>query len=173
MKDGFDVIPFCNSRYASNDTNMLSRIQNSFARGVNERVKLPKYVVVILDNDLIDYVSAEAGTGNMATFLGEWIEYLMNNLLELCQLQRKSLPKKTIRDEYPLIYWVAAPHHKNFHDNGARTKLNNCLDSIVKTKLGIRLIKMKEFFRKNKSMDRYHWKSGARRLPSPGRHHNR
>ena len=88
---------------------MLSRINNAFASAVNKAERLPKYVVVILENDLIEFLGySEFG---VAGLLGEWIEYLAKNLAEMVKVKKEKLPKKAVKYKYPLFYWVAAPFH--------------------------------------------------------------
>ena len=72
------------------------------------------------------------------------IKYLVTAISSTCDEMIKLLPKKARRDEYPCIYWTAAPHHKNFDNNSLRTKFNNCLESVVKLYSNMRVIKMKE-----------------------------
>ena len=46
-----------------------------------------------------------------------------------------------------MIYWVVAPHNKNFYDNSVRTKFNNCLDSVIKLFPGqMRVVEIKEIW---------------------------
>ena len=115
MKKYFEVLPFCNSRYNSNNRNFLSRLYNTMAHAVKEKVKLPRYIVIVLDNDIIDELSY-FGYG-MCTLMGEWIDFLAKNFKELCDERKKSLPLKAARADYPLIYWVMPPHHAHFTDN--------------------------------------------------------
>ena len=52
----FEVANYSSSQYLSNDRNCVSRIRNAVARGINEHVLLPKYIVIVLDDDLIKYI---------------------------------------------------------------------------------------------------------------------
>ena len=163
VKTFFEVFPYCGSRYASMDTNMLSRINNAFASAVNKAERLPKYVVVVLDNGLIDYLGySEFG---IAGLLGEWIEYLANNLADMVKVKKEKLPKKAIKYEYPLFYWVAAPFHCWFADNTARAKFNNTLEATLKLYHNMRVVKLREVW----DYDNNHLVSGAGRITSYGK----
>ena len=117
VKDHFEVCPFCNSHFNSNDTNMLSWIINSFVQALKKHTKLPKYLVIVLENDLMEFLNyREFGISSM---YGEWLEYLAKNLMEVAINRCEQLPKKPKRDDYPLFYWSAVPHNKNFLDNSA------------------------------------------------------
>ena len=49
MRNQFELGIFCNSRFTSNDTNILNWLRTSVINGVNARVKLPKIIVNILE----------------------------------------------------------------------------------------------------------------------------
>ena len=54
IKENFEYLPHCNSRYASSQSNILARIQNTFASAISSTKKsglLLRYILVILDDD--------------------------------------------------------------------------------------------------------------------------
>ena len=59
MKEQFEVMPFCSSKFSDRNTNMLSRILNSLITALNSKSQLPDYLLVILDNDLIKYLGCK------------------------------------------------------------------------------------------------------------------
>ena len=141
-KESFEVMTFCKSRHDSNDTNMLSRLCSTLALAINERIKLPKFIVVILDDDLLNYLGYL--DNGVAKMIGEWIEWIAEKFTELIKLRIENLPPKAVKAGYPQKYWVAPPHHCNFSNNQARTKLINCMEVTFKLYPNIRLIRMKE-----------------------------
>ena len=144
IKANFDVIASCSSRFSNNNTNMLSRISSSLAKTINEQIKMPKYVVVVLDKDLIEYLNFDdCGAAGM---YGEWLEWLVQKITNLCQQMIDLLPQKAIKEGYPQIYWVAPPQHCNFTDNRARSKFVSCLETVLKDSVSHRIIRMKEIW---------------------------
>ena len=143
-KENFDIQPFCSSKHNDANTNMLSRLISSLAHGLNERFKLPKFIVIVMDDDLLRYLQyAAVGATGM---LGEWIEWLTSQTVELCRLRTVSLPRKAVKIGYPQIYWATPPHHKNFLDNFGRTKITNAIESVCRTFDNVRMIRMKEIW---------------------------
>ena len=62
IKNSFDFNMFCNSRYNSPNQNMLARLQNMFVATVNKHHNLPSYILIIIDDDLIQHLGfLEAG----------------------------------------------------------------------------------------------------------------
>ena len=135
MKNNYDYCPFCNSRYASTNTNMLAHLQNTFVSGFN-KIKggiLPKYILIVLDDDLITYLNFESGDG-AATLLGSWYEWLMKEFDEVISDWLVKTENKCKKMEM-MLYWVAAPTHKYFSKecNNLRAKLNLSLESVIRS----------------------------------------
>ena len=74
LKDKYEIMPFCSSKYSDKNTNALSRLVNSFIQALNSKFYLPNYVVVMLDNDLIEFLQYKRFA--VGSLLGPWLEYL-------------------------------------------------------------------------------------------------
>ena len=111
IKENFDFQLFCGSHYTNSNSNMISRIQNSFAAALNSNHKteglLPKYFLIVLDDDLITYLDCKKSDG-VATLFGTWIEWLVKYFNEMIAEHIQQLPKKG-RKITPFLYWVTAP----------------------------------------------------------------
>ena len=60
MVDLFKVSGFMNDKKQSYDVNTLSRMRNNLIRALKEQPIPPKYLVVVLDNDLIQFGRSKA-----------------------------------------------------------------------------------------------------------------
>ena len=108
---------------------------------LNKHWKLPKYIAIVLDDDIINYVKFR-GCGS-AQMYGELLERLVQDINEHIRIRLTQLPKKAVKKDYPHIYWVALPQHQNL-DNETRSKFNNTLESILKLYPSMRLAKIKD-----------------------------
>ena len=144
IKENFDVYPFCNSRNNCANRNLIACMQGTFIDAVNEKGKLPRYIVIVLDSDLIEFFDYESC--GVASAYGKLLQYLVSAVSLACSEIKKVLSKKATRDDYPCIYWAATPHHKYFDDNSLHTKFNYCLESVVKLYPNMCVIKMKEIW---------------------------
>ena len=142
-KQNFEVTPFCSSKHNDSNSNMISRILNTFGYAVNKKFQLPKFAVLVLDDDMIRYLDCNDAIP-ITSMLGEWVEYLTTQILEMCHVRIASILLKAIKIGYPLLYWVTTPHHKNFCDNYQCTQLNNALETVSKLFPDMRIIHMKE-----------------------------
>ena len=128
----FEVTAKCKSRFSSKNTNMLSRIQNAGAEAINKNITLPKYMVIILDNDLINYLNYS--NLGISLMYGSWIEWLAKTLNEMIIERKRQLPRKAVIPDEPFIYWAMLPYHKNLEGpkNICRNKFNKCLEAVMK-----------------------------------------
>ena len=126
IKDHFKVTPYCSSKYSDKNPNCLSRIVNSFTQALNAKFYLPDFIIVFLDNDLIEYL----GYKRFAVAC-PWIEYLAQFFVESLDIRRKVLPTKAKLKEKTQVYWVEAANHENFDyiDQQVRETYNNCIDA--------------------------------------------
>ena len=146
IKTNFDFEAHCNSRFNSANQNMILRLQNTLAGAFNKYkdLPLPKYILVVLDDDLITFIDYKS-TG-VTDLLAKWINWLIAEFQDLIDKKKKSLPAKAKCAEQPCVYWCAAPLHNNFNHqhNDLRRKLNTCMELIFKgNKNGMRLVKLK------------------------------
>ena len=81
LKKHYDVMPFCSSRFNDKNSIMLSRLQHSLATALNSKTYLPAYIVILLDDDLIDYLNYLKF--KVATLLGHWVEFLAKEFNEM------------------------------------------------------------------------------------------
>ena len=148
MRDNFELVFFSKSRFNSNNPNMLSRLVNSLITAVNSRVKLPKVMVILLQQDFIEALQYDDSHVTIsASLYGTWIEWLAEQIMNIINDANQRLPVKAQRPpEEPIIYWSATPSHKNFSFQlrAQIAKFNNCLESVMKLHKSMRLIKIKE-----------------------------
>ena len=145
MKSNYEVFNYCNSRYSSSNQNILSRIQITVAAAINEKVKLPQVILMMLHNDLVKALDIAEPTC-CATAFGIWIEWLIQQVNKLIEDRLANLPKKAIREKESIVYWLQIPQHKewSFSRRAIHAKYNNVLDSVVKLYPRMRTIKFKE-----------------------------
>ena len=143
MKKNFDVNPFCSSRFSDRNVNTVSHILYSFVSAVNNKVYLPAYLVIILDDDLIEFIGYKKY--GVSTMYGTWIEYLAKEIVKLIDFRWNELPVASKLEHKTQIYWVEPVMHCNFDvDNRQmRDKFTACLDSVSKIYDNMRCLKIR------------------------------
>ena len=109
-KRNFDVSAYCNSKQSEKDQNIVRRLRNSLAVALTKNWKLPKYIVVILEGDIIDYLNYT--NFGISGFYGDLLESVIKGFVAMIKTRKDQLPQKSKKATYPFIYWVAAPMHK-------------------------------------------------------------
>ena len=145
MKKHFQVSSFMSDKSNSLDTNMLSRYQNLLVGVITEQVILPKVIVIVPDDDLINYVNHPKP--GLAKILGKVINWLMREYEKILQVQKDFLPVKAKKDHFLYMIWSEAPYHDNFMDidNEMRDKFNSCLRAVGKMKENVSVLALKKF----------------------------
>ena len=126
-KRSFETFGFCDSRYASSNNNYVSRLTNTFSAALSKRKgRLPKYIVFIFEDDLIEAVGYK-GPG-VSGIYGRKIQYIVDEVEDSISLLKRKLPSKAVRHDEPMIYWAALPLHAQFSNKEyvMRVKFNNC-----------------------------------------------
>ena len=149
IKENYEYLAHCNSQFSSSQTNILARLQSSLAAGITATNKrhgmLPKYILVILDDDLIQYLQFH-GEDGVATLLGTWVQWLSKEFNSLIDQRMGQLPAKS-KKVIPYFYWVNVPTHSFFtkEANQLRIKFNLSLDSVLRPVNNMRVIKIKDW----------------------------
>ena len=146
LKAGFEITSFCNNRFNSANQNVISRILNTFISAINDEKVLPKYVVFVLDDEIIQFLKYKSY--GVSTMYGTLLEWLVKNVDDAIQTAKKNLPSKAVNEHYPQLYWVAAFQHKNFKDsNSVHAKYNLCLESIIKLYPSMHVLRGHDFWK--------------------------
>ena len=145
LKENFQVNIFCGNCFNDSNQNVLSRVQISLAKVINSLHKLPDFILMILDDDLIRFLKfKDPGVSSM---YGTWIEWLCGTMDNMIKNRYEQLPVKARTAEITQqVYWMLSVTHMNFDakDKQARDHFNLCPKSVVKTYTNMRTMKMKE-----------------------------
>ena len=144
IKQNFEYKTFCGSKYNDSNSNCLSRLQITFASAINKHLLLPKFIIVILDDDLIQYLGFY-NQGKVSLY-GEWLQWLIDAYTKAVKDKLKFLPVKAKRPNQPMVYWVEVPNsvHFNKEQYQSRIQFNLTLQSIIRQHANMRTIKLKD-----------------------------
>ena len=144
-KERFEISNFSNSRRNSSNRIVPCRILNTFVSAINDVGVLPRFVVFVLNDEIINFTDY-SGYG-VSTMYGNLLEWLVKKVLSKVEDAKKQLPSKAVKNDYPQIYWTQALNHKQFgKQNELRNKYNLCLESIIKLYLNMRVLKYKNYW---------------------------
>ena len=140
MKNHFDVTVWVNNKHFN--PSLVSRIRNVLVEAINKKTKLPKAVIVVLDNDLIRFTGhTEAG---ISSILKDLLQWMVKEINEVLTEHKEKLPKKLFKADYPKILWAESPLHTNFEDDHLRSKFNSVLMDVMVNSKGMGVLRLKK-----------------------------
>ena len=140
IADNFDTLAYTNN----NDNvvkSALGRMRNAMVIALNENNKLPKYVLVVMENDIIRCI--KFNKPGLIDIYGAALHWLLNEYHEAIIARKGMLPPKAVKYMYPQVFIVALPQHKNFKENQNRYCFNQCIEELAKNYKEFKVLRMK------------------------------
>ena len=135
--ENYNVIPLY-AHQLKNMDNFLARVINSFVEKLNDNLDyhLPRYLVVMLDKDLIE--AAKVYDYGVSRTLEDTLKWLLININQCIELRKSDLTKKRMgtvsSKSEPRILWVAMvprPVSANKQTFSLTRKFNNILEEVI------------------------------------------
>ena len=125
----YDVTGYCQGKTKAINNNVLSRLRNALVMAINKEMLLPKAILVVLENDILN--AANHYNLGISLLCGKLLEWLANQFHRIITLHKERLPSKCRKFKYPGILWVTEPKHLNLPNiKEFRDKFNTSLTSI-------------------------------------------
>ena len=122
--------------------NVVARLHSQFAKALEEFHIFPRAILVVLDNDLIRHLQVD--DEGLTIILKELIIWLFKEVDKLISQRKELLPKKSLKADYPQIFWMESPQHMNFVDNLPRRKFNSIVQSTATEYNYMKIVRMKK-----------------------------
>ena len=109
--------------------------------GLKVTDKLPKYILLVMDNDLIkciNYTKPDA-----IDIYDACIWWLLGEYHDMISNRKEILPRKAKKYLYPQLFVVALPQHKYFVDNQAWHKMNKCIENLTMGHKEMKVLRLK------------------------------
>ena len=143
VKCFFDVKGFFTNKFTHFDQNLVSRLCNVLVTALIDRVILLKWVIIVMDDDLIKYTQFDDDFG-VADSFSRLIDNVMKEHLKSLAIHKEYLPQKAKCKGIPQILWIEAPLHDAFNNNSSRSKFNTCLNEVVKFHADMHVLSLKK-----------------------------
>ena len=105
------------------DDNPISRIHNALAKTMMDSASIPKMIVVILEDDLINYINYD--DYGVTALYGRILDTLSRDLSAAVNKFREFLPQRAKKDAWPQFVWILPSTHNNYerNENALRKKI--------------------------------------------------
>ena len=101
-KEHFEVSGFM-SDANSVDSNLLSRMRNLLDVAIDSKLLFPKLVVIVMDNDMINYTKITDEFIEEEVYYKE-LSWIMKQYDRIVDIHKDRLPNKSKRPNYPPFY---------------------------------------------------------------------
>ena len=116
----FEIVIEARNAFSSHNYNQLSRLRNSLIKAINECDRLPKYILVILEDDIIRETNfADCG---LAQYYERELRWLISEFRKSIDTIKDMLPNKAKSRKYPKILWISPSLHDHYANNGLRKR---------------------------------------------------
>ena len=145
VRDNYDVLGKLSNKFMSNDPNLISRLRSLLVDAMQKQVILPRYVVMVLDDDILKFLGLEAKAG-VAKAIGRILNEIMTDTRKLIQRQKEYLEKKSKREMFPQVVWIEAPYHQNYQNNDLRQIYNEVLNKVAQFNEDVTVLQLKKIW---------------------------
>ena len=120
---------------------LIGRLRNIMVTALNDNVKLPKYIILVIEDDIIRCVNFDKP--GVSTVFRIGLKWLADELHDLVINGKKVLPHKAKKFAYPQIFWVTIEQHHRFSNNMIRHKFNQSLETVVNLHPEMKVLKIR------------------------------
>ena len=102
---------------------VIGRIRNALVETINHFILLPKAILVVLDDNILDDLD-HYDTG-ISLALGKLMEWITGEFHKIINDHKKVLPSMSRKFRYPTVLWCLIPKHEIYvHYNDFKDKFN-------------------------------------------------
>ena len=124
IKRNFDWCLKTTTRFTAFNANTMSRLANALTDMINEKKFLPKFIIIVSEDDVIKYIKKPSDYKRGI----EWImQEHINTLLKL----KKIIPAKATKENEPKFLWIMPSTHKNYLKNEERIEMGEIMQQLT------------------------------------------
>ena len=140
MASNFDVKAYGGADNLRNRS-VLGRLHNALVNALIEDRPLPKYMLVVIDDDILRCV--KFNRQGLSMVFGRCIQWLADEMHTMIVQLKEKLPNKAKKASYPLLFWVALPYHCCFPNNNIQFKFNQSMEKVVPLYENMKILKIR------------------------------
>ena len=108
--------------------NCIGRIRNSLVNLINQKNLIPKWVLVVVEDDIINTKGYEQNRASV--FFGKVLEHLMKEFNQIIDEFKSMIPTKAKKHDWPYFLWIVPTIHRHYFNLEEREKFNKCLTTV-------------------------------------------
>ena len=119
-REVFNVVIHSANSYDTTNPHITSRLNNAMVKGFNSAHNLPKFVVVVLENDIINEVEKRKYCRQRQEYYGKLLESTINDFQKMVNRMKLLLPSNAKREGWPKLLFITPTLHRNYADYEAK-----------------------------------------------------
>ena len=127
---------------------LIGRINNAMIQGFNNAINMPKMVVIVIENDIINDLKDKDPT-TKHEYYGRFLEYIIKTFQETSEKFRKLLPVAAQRPGWPKLIFITPTLHRFYKDYDARVKFIETLNIVAAQYANVWAVKLLQVWDEN------------------------
>ena len=127
--DWFDIKLFHATSYNTHLRDFMARLHNTFAGALNDKTRLPRAIIIVLDNDMIKYINLNGYGISMA--YGKLFHYIFSEFNKMIATRKDQFPLKAMKEHTRELLWINPPFHSSFTNNSQCNKFTKAMDTMA------------------------------------------
>ena len=128
--NNFQVEHYGTDEIQSYDPSKLSRFRNLIYKAFNKFNRLPKYIVIIFEEDLVN--ATDYNDFGLADIYQQLLEWIIKEYHRSVITIKDRLPNKAARMHQPHIIFIAPSVHRNYKNDNKRRKFTLALEKAAR-----------------------------------------
>ena len=124
----FYISILSSDEYSSNVKSVLARLRNNLVRGLNKCVAIPKIILIVLEDSIINDVPV-CDFGLKVEYEVR-LKWLISQYRKLIESFIDLIPFKSRKDNWPKFLYLCPSLHNNYRNNTLRKKFTRSLEDI-------------------------------------------
>ena len=141
MRINYEVNSYYNDEL-SNTRNIMARVRNALIFAMNKEWFLPKLIVVVLEEDIIKYVTKNSYTDEKS--MSMCITHIVNDFRKAIASFKDVLPSKSKRHNWPHVLWILPVQHVLFKNFVVRQRFSRQFEKIVAMQHNMSALKLRQ-----------------------------
>ena len=142
----YAVEVFGSVEHNSLNPSLLARVRNSLVRSINNCIILPRIIVVVLEDELLNEV--KTNDYGLSQDYSRRIKWLMNEFRKVIDTINDYVPQNAKSTGFPKFLWISPTRHRNYKNNALRKKFGSCIEAqakLVENTTCLRLVQKWDF----------------------------
>ena len=144
----FEVAAAAGDNTSTNSRFITTRIHNSLVQLLNDCANTPKMVVVILENDIIDYLEGEEKACIEIKY-EHYLREIMADMINTCKQFASDLPNYAKKEGWPKFVFIEPTLHMGYSDYHERKTFIEQMSTVSKEFDNVWVMQLKQIWEEN------------------------